>query len=545
MFTLKCKMCGGDIKVEAGQKYGECSFCGSRTTVPGALDGRRANLFNRADHFRRQFEFDKAIEAYDRILDEDGTDAEAHWRVALCRYGVEYVEDPATQRRVPTCHRAIAQSILSDADYLAALEHAADGYTRSLYEADAKAIDDVQKGILALARSEAPFDVFICYKEADDAGGRTKDSVIAQDIYYQLTKAGYKVFFSRVTLESKLGTEYEPYIFSALNSARVMLVVGTKPEYFNSVWVKNEWSRYLDIAKRDGRLVIPCYKDMNPYDLPDALAALQSQDMGKIGFMQDLLHGVKKVLDADKPEHEASEGSQQGELVSQPREANPNIAPLLKRGHLFLEEGDFARAEEYFERVLDADPECAAAYMGKYLVENELRSEDGIADGVIERINDSNRSCVLPGDSKNYKNALRFANRAQASAWTEQADRIAAAIAAGIEQHRKKRNRRAWIFGVAGAVLASLGFVNNEAGLGWLGLGLVLIGVIQLALSDSHYFRSRGGRTNAEADAVAKPARQKAAPVPPPAPPAPKRGGIGCGTWIALAFLLALMGSCH
>ena len=30
-----------------------------------------------------------------------------------------------------------------------------------------------------------------------------------------------------------------------------MLVIGTKPEYFNAVWVKNEWSRYLDMMKSD------------------------------------------------------------------------------------------------------------------------------------------------------------------------------------------------------------------------------------------------------------------------------------------------------
>ena len=47
------------------------------------------------------------------------------------------------------------------------------------------------------------------------------DSVIAQDVYDALTEKGYRVFFSRITLEDKLGTEYEPYIFAALNSAKV------------------------------------------------------------------------------------------------------------------------------------------------------------------------------------------------------------------------------------------------------------------------------------------------------------------------------------
>jgi len=69
-------------------------------------------------------------------------------------------------------------------------------------------------------------------------GRRTPDSVLANDLYHELTQEGYKVFFSRITLEDKLGYEYEPYIFAALNSAKVMVVLGTRSEYFESAWVK-------------------------------------------------------------------------------------------------------------------------------------------------------------------------------------------------------------------------------------------------------------------------------------------------------------------
>ncbi len=129
-------------------------------------------------------------------------------------------------------------------------------------------------------------------------------------MYYGLTDQGYKVFFSRITLEDKLGQQYEPYIFAALNSAKVMIVIGSRPENFNAVWVKNEWSRYLALMAKDRkRLLIPCYRDMDPYDLPEELGSLQSQDMSKIGFMQDMIRGIKKVLEADnKPEAISSQG---------------------------------------------------------------------------------------------------------------------------------------------------------------------------------------------------------------------------------------------
>jgi hypothetical protein len=180
----------------------------------------------------------------------------------------------------------------------------ADGYQRSIYEEEAKAINEIQKGILAISQKEEPFDVFICYKETDNNGRRTPDSVLANDLYHQLTQEGFKVFFARITLEDKLGSAYEPYIFAALNSAKVMVVLGTKPEFFKAVWVRNEWSRYLaPIKQGQKKMLIPAYayKDMDPYDLPEEFSHLQVQDMSKLGFMQDLIRGIKKVAQADAP----------------------------------------------------------------------------------------------------------------------------------------------------------------------------------------------------------------------------------------------------
>ena len=78
------------------------------------------------------------------------------------------------------------------------------------------------------------------------------------------------MFFSRITLEDKIGTAYEPYIFSALNSAKVMVVLGTRAEYFQAAWVKNEWSRYLALIRNgEKKMLIPAYRDMDPYDLPE------------------------------------------------------------------------------------------------------------------------------------------------------------------------------------------------------------------------------------------------------------------------------------
>lgn len=255
--NIKCNICGGEIALDADKTFGTCEYCGSTVTLPKVTDEQRAATFNRGNHFRRMGEFDKALASYERILREDDTGAEAHWCAALCRFGIEYVEDPATYEWIPTCHRASFDSFTEDVDYRAALEHS-DGLTRRLYQKEAVKIAEVQKGILAASRNEEPYDVFLCYKETDAAGQRTRDSILAQDIYYQLTDQGHRVFFSRITLEDKAGSEYEPYIFAALNSAKVMVAVGTKPEHFPAVWVKNEWSRFLALMRKDrSRVLLP------------------------------------------------------------------------------------------------------------------------------------------------------------------------------------------------------------------------------------------------------------------------------------------------
>ena len=395
---IKCKMCGGDIEFTPGATYGTCEYCGSTSTIPKADDEQKLNRYNRANHFRRQCEFDKALAAYEKILEQDDTDAEAHWGAALSRYGIEYVEDPATKKRIPTCHRVQVASILADADYLAAVENAPDAESRRLYEEQAAQIAEIQKGILAISANEKPYDVFICYKETDDNGQRTRDSQWAQDVYYGLTDAGYKVFFSRITLEDKLGQQYEPYIFAALNSAKVMVVIGSRPEYFNAVWVKNEWSRYLALMADDRkRLLIPCYRDMDPYDLPEELSTLQSQDMSKIGFMQDLLRGVKKVLEEEKN----AEAPQVVRQIVQPsgQGAAPGVSSLMERAYLFMEDGDFTSANEYLNRVLDIDPKYAPAYAAKACVALGLHKESELAE-----------TDFLYEDNADWQKALRFAD---------------------------------------------------------------------------------------------------------------------------------------
>lgn len=294
--VFKCKMCGGDIEVVEGSNIGKCLYCKSTMTLPSVDNEKLLNLYNRANNLRLSNEFDKAYGVYETILEIDENQLEAHWGLILCRYGVEYVDDPKTKKKMITCHRTKYESVLTDPDYKIIISKAY-GEALNIYKEEAKTISNIQKKALEISNNEEDYDIFICYKEGDINGDRTPDSVIAQDIYNKLTDLNYKVFFARITLADKLGEEYEPYIFSALNSSKVMLVVGTNADNLNSVWVKNEWSRYLDLIKnKKKKVLIPVYSKMDAYELPEEFSMLQALCIDKVGSMQDLITAVGKII---------------------------------------------------------------------------------------------------------------------------------------------------------------------------------------------------------------------------------------------------------
>ena len=372
MAIIKCKMCGGDLEVVAGSSVMECEYCGTQQTVPNADNEKKLTLFGRANRLRMACEFDKAAGVYESIVAEFPEEAEAYWGLVLCKYGIEYVDDPATGKKIPTCHRSSFDSVMDDVNLEQALENA-DAVARKVYRDEAKAMEELRKGIIEVSGKEEPYDIFICYKETAANGDRTLDSVIAQDVYDALTGKGYRVFFSRITLEDKLGQEYEPYIFAALHSAKIMLAFGTDYEYYNAVWVKNEWSRFLQlIAAGEKKTLIPCFKGIDAYDMPKEFARLQAQDMGKVGAIQDLLRGIEKIVGGSKLRAPASFAPSAG-----------SVDAMVARGNFALEDGDFVKADEYFDKALDQNPMNGAAYLGKALAALNVSDKKQINDRVV------------------------------------------------------------------------------------------------------------------------------------------------------------------
>lgn len=373
---FKCKMCGAALDIAPGQKIAKCRYCGTTQTLPEAGNEHIAELFSRANDLRRNNEFDEALSVYQDIISHEPNNPEARWGVCLCRYGIEYVDDIASGKKIPTCHRASPKTILDDPDYLAAIRNS-DAVSKCVLEKEAKYIASVQQEIISISQKEKPYDVFISYKETDAAGNRTEDSVLAHDIYDRLTSEGYRVFFSRISLRDVVGSRYEPYIYAALMSAKAMIVVATSSAYLNSPWVKNEWARYLSfMKKRKDAFFIPCYKGIGISDLPGVFRPFQSIDLGSLGALQDLSAGLARMFGVKR--------DREIKPIQEPKkskgESGVTAASLTKRAMVLIAKGNFEKAEEVLEEAFDADVEYAPAHLAQLLIDLKVRKISDLSE---------------------------------------------------------------------------------------------------------------------------------------------------------------------
>lgn len=290
-----CNVCGANLIYKDGRWV--CPACGAYKEEE--ISNEEVTLLYNASQKLRLASFDDAEELYADIVKKYPKNSEAHWGLVLSHYGIKY-EDDYDGRKLPTCYAATMESFLDDKEYLAALSCAPDAKVKAYYAEQGKIIEKNRIEWYEKASKEPAYDVFLCFKDSDKENNieRTDDSFEVADLYIFLSDKGYRVFFSRVSLRDKTGDKYEPYIYNALNTASVMLVYGSKPEYFESVWMKNEWTRYLKLMregkKADGSLIV-AYKDMSPSELPRRLAELQGLDAGSKTFYTDVARQIEKI----------------------------------------------------------------------------------------------------------------------------------------------------------------------------------------------------------------------------------------------------------
>ena len=393
MQALRCPVCGGEVRYIENQSLGECIHCGNKIPIPTSVE-RKAALYNRATDLRQRYEFDRAADIYEQILRDEENEADAYWGLILCRYGIEYVEDQRTFEMIPTCHRASYQSLKDDETLKKALYYA-DDEKKKLWIQEAERLDDLLKAVLAEASRQNQYEIFICYKENDEEGNRTEDSVIAHEIYNALEKEGYHVFFAPKSIS--YGSAYEPYIFSALHSSRIMFVIGTRKEYFEAPWVRNEWSRFLELmSKGREKTLIPLYKNIEPENgMPKELARLQSYNLDTLGYIQDICDAAAKIIGRKAAQAAAPEATR---TVSR---------KYAERAREARKQGKVKEAEEYINKALQIDNTNPEAWWEKLAM---LTSDFAI---------EYKEQLYTPEELECKNSALRYANSIQAETYTK------------------------------------------------------------------------------------------------------------------------------
>lgn len=132
-------------------------------------------------------------------------------------------------------------------------------------------------------------DTYLCYVEYDDAGRRTKDSIIAQDIYQKLESHNIKTFYSRISAPDSSVEQFEHACHAALHAAKTVLVLGTQKAHFESLLQK-----YAEYFK--GKVVIPVFADMDASEIPKEISAIQALDYNKVGAEADLIKSLLNAL---------------------------------------------------------------------------------------------------------------------------------------------------------------------------------------------------------------------------------------------------------
>ena len=135
-------------------------------------------------------------------------------------------------------------------------------------------------------------EVFVCYVENDAYGRRSKDSVIAQNIYNKLEDTGIRSFYKRISVGELSEDEAEMAATVALDKAKVVAVVATDSENFRKLT-----ERYGEKLKT--KKVIPVFSGMNVNDMPPELKSLQAINYDAIGSVEDLIKNALKLLDRE------------------------------------------------------------------------------------------------------------------------------------------------------------------------------------------------------------------------------------------------------
>lgn len=375
MRVIKCPNCGAEL-VPQPEGYYKCVHCGLISEGADTLDEQDIIDLDNANYRRDQYDFDEALALCMRVLQRNPRNAEANRCALLAQYKIVYLKDAQGEYKAtfltPEADVSITQC----------------GYYRNLPERMKREMDrveDIRQMVIREAEDIPQYDVFISYKSDGE------EAEWARDCYKMLKQRGkqhYSVFYDEESLGAKQAG-WEPHIYAALKSSKCLILFVSSLKNLNSPWVRNEWRRFMYLQQSDPeKQIIVVGKNIDPRDLPPALAAKQMLTVEKKSWMRNVRARVKEICD------------------------DSNVGELLKNGDSYLLAGKFGKAKAVFKRVIELSPQCAEAYWG--LLRCRLKAFDDYdivkSKKELDKIDEFCKALRLAEENEEYALVQRFRN---------------------------------------------------------------------------------------------------------------------------------------
>lgn len=134
-------------------------------------------------------------------------------------------------------------------------------------------------------------EVFLDCIENDRQGRRTKDSIVAQDLYFKLERKKINVFFKRLSVADVVdSSQNEKCCNTALNSAKIVLLVSTCKENFEHL-IENTQNFF------DDKIIVPICSGSNASIIPKEISKYQALNYDTIGAINDLISLILNHLE--------------------------------------------------------------------------------------------------------------------------------------------------------------------------------------------------------------------------------------------------------
>ena len=216
------------------------------------------------------------------------------------------------------------------------------------------------------------FEVFLSFKNTDENGNPSKEQGMATELYDALSSIGVSVFFSNKTLPILGAAQYKTVIDEALDSAKILIAIGTSRENLTSSWVRYEWDGfYGDIlsGKKHGQL-FSFIDEMSPMELPRALRQLQCFERSKWSI-SEVGRYILNALGGTKP----------AEAL---RESPQDFSQISGSVYSYLSDKEASRLSSQARLVLGNDIDLLRPIIDELSQKNRVNVLDlGCADGYL------------------------------------------------------------------------------------------------------------------------------------------------------------------